>query len=339
MQPEVSIVVPVYNADDGLVNCIESLLKQSFENIEIILIDDGSTDRSGEICDNYAKLDKRISVYHKLNGGVSSARNLGIDKSIGKYLMFCDSDDWIEYDCIEVLYAKITKVDADIIYSGIYREEYFNGKRVKDKISGLSRELCLNLNELENYLEYIINSMESPFLSPCAKLYRGSIIRENGLYFDKKMVCLEDFYFNIEFLQNSDRMYYAKDIKYHYIGIRGKGGIQKRNKNDLTYEVSNIYKELNKLLCNYEANKSLEEFFNYWFIEAYKLVFNKLVYEEKNISKKERNKILNNLYNNKEFCEFIEKNKKSVRLYNIIKILVNIKLYNTAYLIIKNRIG
>ncbi|WP_148558120.1 glycosyltransferase family 2 protein [Terrisporobacter glycolicus] len=339
MQPEVSIVVPVYNADDGLVNCIESLLKQSFENIEIILIDDGSTDRSGEICDNYAKLDKRISVYHKLNGGVSSARNLGIDKSIGKYLMFCDSDDWIEYDCIEVLYAKITKVDADIIYSGIYREEYFNGKRVKDKISGLSRELCLNLNELENYLEYIINSMESPFLSPCAKLYRGSIIRENGLYFDKKMVCLEDFYFNIEFLQNSDRMYFAKDIKYHYIGIRGKGGIQKRNKNDLTYEVSNIYKELNKLLCNYEANKSLEEFFNYWFIEAYKLVFNKLVYEEKNISKKERNKILNNLYNNKEFCEFIEKNKKSVRLYNIIKILVNIKLYNTAYLIIKNRIG
>lgn len=339
MQPEVSIVVPVYNADDGLVNCIESLLKQSFENIEIILIDDGSTDRSGEICDNYAKLDKRISVYHKLNGGVSSARNLGIDKSIGKYLMFCDSDDWIEYDCIEVLYAKITKVDADIIYSGIYREEYFNGKRVKDKISGLSRELCLNLNELENYLEYIINSMESPFLSPCAKLYRGSIIRENGLYFDKKMVCLEDFYFNIEFLQHSDRMYYAKDIKYHYIGIRGKGGIQKRNKNDLTYEVSNIYKELNKLLCNYEANKSLEEFFNYWFIEAYKLVFNKLVYEEKNISKKERNKILNNLYNNKEFCEFIEKNKKSVRLYNIIKILVNIKLYNTAYLIIKNRIG
>ncbi len=339
MNPEVSIIVPVYNAEKNLNTCIESLKNQSFKNIEILLVDDGSTDRSGEICDNYKNLDNRIHVFHKKNGGVSSARNLGIDKSSGKYIMFCDSDDWIESDCIEVLYNKIVKFDSDIIYSGIYREEYFNTEKVKDKVSALSNELYLNINELSGYLEYILNSIESPFLSPCAKLYRTNIIRENKLYFNEKMVCLEDFCFNIQFLKYTNKLYFSKDIKYHYIGIRGKGGIQKRKKNDLTYEISNSYKELNELLSKYERNNSLEQFLVYWFIENYKLVFNKLVYEEKNISVAQRNKILYNLCNNKEFCEFIDKNKDRARLYNMIKTLVDIKLYNLAYLIIKRRIG
>lgn len=339
MNPEVSIIVPVYNAEKNLHTCIESLMNQSFKNIEILLVDDGSTDRSGEICDNYKNRDNRIHVFHKKNGGVSSARNLGIDKSSGKYIMFCDSDDWIESDCIEVLYNKIIKFDTDIIYSGVYREEYLNDVKVKDKVSGISQDISLNINELNNYFEYIINSIESPFLSPWAKLYKGKIIKENKLYFNERMVCLEDFCFNIQFLQHCNKLYFSKDIKYHYIGIRGDGGIQRRKKNNLTYEVSNSYKELNKLLSKYERNNSLEQFLGYWFIENYKLVFNKLVYEEKNISVAQRNKILYNLCNNKEFCEFLSKNKDRARLYNMIKTLVDIKLYNLAYLIIKRRIG
>ena len=339
MKPEVSVIVPVYNSEGKLDTCIKSLLNQSFKNIEIILVNDGSIDRSGEICDNYARLDDRISVFHKENGGVSSARNLGIDKSSGNYIMFCDSDDWMEYDCIQLLYHKIVDTDSDIIYSGIYREEYFNGRKVKDKVSGISKELCLNIDELNNYLEYILNSIESPFMSPCAKLYRAQIIKSNKLYFDEKMVCLEDFYFNIQFLQNSEKIYLSKHVKYHYIGIRGKGGIQKRNKNNLTYETSNIYRELNKLLSSYEKSESLEKFLTYWFIENYKLVFDKLLYEEKNLERKERNKILDNLCSNKEFCIFLKNNKDKVRLYNIIKNLVDKKLYTLSYIIIKKRIN
>lgn len=339
MKTEVSIIVPIYNSESNLNICIESLLNQTFKNIEIILVNDGSIDKSGEICDNYAKIDNRISVFHKKNGGVSSARNLGINKSSGKYIMFCDSDDWMENNCVEVLYNKISKFDTDIIYSGVYREEYLNNVKIKDKVSGVSQELHLNVSELYNYLEYIINSIESPFLSPWAKLYRGDIIRNNNLYFDEKMVCLEDFYFNIQFLEHSNTMYFSKDIKYHYIGIRGKGGVQNRNKNDLTYEVSNIYRALNQLLKDKIKNKSLEDFLSYWFIENYKLVFNKLVFEEKNITKIERNKILDNLCNNKEFCEFLYKNKNKARLYNMIKKLIDIKLYSLAYLMIKKRIG
>lgn len=339
MKTEVSIIVPIYNSESNLNTCIESLLNQTFKNIEIILINDGSIDKSGEICDNYAKIDNRISVFHKKNGGVSSARNLGINKSSGKYIMFCDSDDWMENNCVEVLYNKISTFDTDIIYSGVYREEYLNNVKIKDKVSAVSQELHLNVSELYNYLEYIINSIESPFLSPWAKIYRGDIIRNNNLYFDEKMVCLEDFYFNIQFLEYSNTMYFAKDIKYHYIGIRGKGGVQNRNKNDLTYEVSNIYRALNQLLKDKIKNKSLEDFLSYWFIENYKLVFNKLVFEEKNITKIERNKILDNLCNNKEFCEFLYKNKNKARLYNMIKKLIDIKLYSLAYLIIKKRIG
>ncbi|WP_196007991.1 glycosyltransferase [Clostridium tyrobutyricum] len=114
MEPIVSIIVPIYNVERYINKCINSILSQTFKKFELILVDDGSPDSCGEICDKYAELDYRIKVIHKKNGGLSSARNAGIDIAQGKYIGFIDSDDWIKNDMYEFLYKTIIKYDADI---------------------------------------------------------------------------------------------------------------------------------------------------------------------------------------------------------------------------------
>ena len=100
--PKISVIVPVYKAEGFLSRCVESILGQSYHNIELLLIDDGSPDNSGIICDDYASIDNRVRVFHKKNGGVSSARNCGLDNASGDLIFFCDSDDWIDEDTFEV---------------------------------------------------------------------------------------------------------------------------------------------------------------------------------------------------------------------------------------------
>lgn len=114
MKELISIIVPVYNVEQYLDDCLISIINQTYKNLEIILIDDGSTDKSGKICDEYAKKDSRIIVIHKENGGVSSARNAGLRIAKGAYIGFVDPDDWIAEDMYEVLYSNAKKYDADV---------------------------------------------------------------------------------------------------------------------------------------------------------------------------------------------------------------------------------
>ena len=111
----VSIIVPVYNAEKYLKRCLESIINQTYKNIEVILVDDGSVDKSPEICDEYKELDNRVKVIHKENGGASSARNIGLDAVNGEFVCFVDSDDWIEKNMIEVLLKKLKESNVDIV--------------------------------------------------------------------------------------------------------------------------------------------------------------------------------------------------------------------------------
>lgn len=120
--PEISIIVAVYKAEKYLHVCIDSLLLQTFTNFEILLIDDGSPDRSGEICDEYAKKDSRIRVFHKENGGVSSARQYGIDNMRGKFSIHADPDDWVEPEMLEKLYRKAVEEHADMVICDWYAD-------------------------------------------------------------------------------------------------------------------------------------------------------------------------------------------------------------------------
>lgn len=123
---EISIIVPVYKVEPYLRKCVDSILAQTFTDFEVILVDDGSPDNSGKICDEYASKDSRVRVIHKKNGGLSSARNAGIDVARGKYLGFVDSDDYIEKDMYELLYDNIVKEQADLSICGIY--DVYEGK-------------------------------------------------------------------------------------------------------------------------------------------------------------------------------------------------------------------
>ena len=127
--PKVSIIVPVYKAEKYLNRCVDSILAQTFTDFELLLIDDGSPDRSGEICDEYAKKDSRIRVFHKKNGGVSSARNLGLDNVLGEYVTFVDSDDWVEPDFVETMIQTYEKFPWTIPVCGyVNHDEVKNGR-------------------------------------------------------------------------------------------------------------------------------------------------------------------------------------------------------------------
>ena len=116
----ISIIIPVYKVEKYLEKCIESVLKQTYTNLQIILVDDGSPDNCGKICDEYAKKDSRIEVIHKANGGLSDARNVGISKAKGRYIGFVDSDDYIKEDMYEILLNLIKKYDADVSICNLY---------------------------------------------------------------------------------------------------------------------------------------------------------------------------------------------------------------------------
>lgn len=126
--PLFSIIIPVYKVEEYIHRCLDSVLSQSYENFECIIIDDGSPDNCGIICDEYAKKDERIYVIHQENGGLSSARNAGIERSVGEYLLFVDSDDWIEPETLEVLFKEISKSKPDVIVFG-YAEVYGESKK------------------------------------------------------------------------------------------------------------------------------------------------------------------------------------------------------------------
>ena len=192
----ISIIVPVYNVEAYIHQCIKSIIEQSYKNLEIILVDDGSKDKSGKICDDYARKDKRIKVIHKKNGGLSDSRNAGITVATGKYIAFVDSDDWIEKNMYEKMYNECEKFGADICICGFFREykdktisECNFGERVYDTESALEElikgRVIKDHAGTKLYKRFLWDNVEYPV----GKVYED--IRTTYKIIQKsKMVCL-----------------------------------------------------------------------------------------------------------------------------------------------------
>lgn len=204
--PLVSIIVPVYNAEEYLNRCVDSILSQTMTDFELLLIDDGSKDNSGHMCDEYSEKDTRVRVFHKTNGGVSSARNLGLDNAKGEWITFVDADDRCSCNYLEHLLSKVDD-DTDLIISYAV--------------------ICDSTGEkAEVYPEYRVNAtnFERLFVdsdmhwhtSPWAKLYRASIIYENSLRFNEMMHIGEDADFLFSFMLITDKIYVSSDTDYYY---------------------------------------------------------------------------------------------------------------------------
>lgn len=178
MKELISVIIPVYNVENYLKKCIESVVNQSYQNLEIILIDDGSTDSSGTICDDYLKKDERIKVIHKKHGDVSKARNEGIKKAKGEYLTFIDSDDWIPLNSIEILYKELKTNHADIS-SGLIKETY-----TRNLIEKESEDYQVKVYDKVDAMEELLY-LHGFSNSASAKLYKKNLFKEIQFPIDK----------------------------------------------------------------------------------------------------------------------------------------------------------
>lgn len=215
MTPKVSIIIPIYNAEKHLNRCIDSVLKQDFEDFELILMDDGSKDGSAEILDEYAKIDDRVIVVHKENSGVSDTRNQAIALARGEYLQFLDSDDWITPDATGLLVRMAQEHDCDMVIADFYR---VIGERLSQK--GKIREDGV-LSREEFALEMMENPADFYYGVLWNKLYRRDIISEQGLWMDKDISWCEDFIFNMEYIRHVRSVYALHVPIYYYVKTPG----------------------------------------------------------------------------------------------------------------------
>ncbi len=207
---KVSIIVPVYNGEAHLLRCAESILAQDYPELELILVDDGSRDASFELMRELAARDTRVKAIHKENGGVSSARNRGLDEASGRYIQFSDVDDWLPIDATKLLMREIEASDADLVIGDFYRVV---GNNVSCKGS-------IDEGGLLNRQEYADEMLRSPadlyYGALWNKLYRRDLIERYGVRMDETISYSEDMIFNLEYLLHADKIAVLKAPVYYY---------------------------------------------------------------------------------------------------------------------------
>lgn len=253
MNDIISIVVPVYNVKDYIDRCLNSLVLQTYNDIEIILIDDGSTDGSSSKCDEWAKKDSRIKVIHKSNGGVSSARNIGIKESTGKYILFFDSDDWVEELTCETLVEYVSS-ESMVLFDAYFVEKERTYKKFnydwneKNDSNDIKRSFVHGLLGWTNCWN---------------KLFISEIIKKNNLLFDENLKIGEDYLFTYEYLKHITNVKYCNEALYYY---------------DLTRDSSAMNTKSEALLKKWIATEMIlkEEFEN---VDIYESILKKLLDE------------------------------------------------------------
>ena len=241
----ISVIVPVYNVEKYLDRCIQSIINQSFSNIEIILVDDGSTDNSGIICDNYKALDQRITVIHKENGGLSDARNCGLDIAKGDFIGFVDSDDWLDLDYYSTLYEIAIKDNSDVV-SCLYTRTSGN-ESLNDCRECESSVLCGDEGQIV-FLESAIKGGVT--WVPCwSKIYKRSII-QNARF--RKGKIYEDVIFNWEILNMDIKMSCTSYSGYYY--FVNQNSITKSKFSEKMFDLYYIADEMQKMYNGSSSN-------------------------------------------------------------------------------------
>lgn len=273
--PKISVIVPVYQGESYLPHCVDSILSQSLHDIELILVDDGSVDKCGLMCDEYAKKDIRVHVFHKSHSGVSDTRQKGLENATGDYVIHCDSDDWMEPNMLQLLYQKAKETNADMVVFDYWVES--NEKKIHKEF----------VPKFYPYVD-ITEQMYGFSYSVCNKLTRRAFITQNGLSFLPSICYAEDLYFSLRLLNSNPNIAYLPQPLYHY----------RQNNESLTHNVSlecfeshkkvllslsgclrdSFNKKLNSNKCRflYEAFKSKNYSFNdlrKMFPEVHKLIF------------------------------------------------------------------
>lgn len=315
----ISVIVPVYNSMTTLERCLKSIINQKYKDIEIILINDGSEDNSLQIIKEYAKKDNRIVIINQNNKGVSTARNVGIEKSTGEYIVFIDSDDYLEEDSIEGIVNILNNSNADLYIMPYYKEE--NGKTeivdysfLKNKVYDTKEKICKiipnfigNVDEEGNRIPNIMGSIWS-------KVFKADIIKKYHIVMNEEIEITEDLNFLIEYMVHSNKIKIADYYFYHYV-IENNQSITSKYKanlyNELELSLNNISKILN------ENNIFLNNVIKY---KKFYNIYASLVNECKSntsIKNKQKNilKFAESLKDNKMNIQGLSKKEKIIKFF------------------------
>lgn len=298
--PTISIIVPIYNTEKLLKRCIDSILVQTFTDFELLLIDDGSKDSSSKICDEYAAKDSRIRVFHKENGGVSSARNLGLDNVRGEWITFIDSDDWIDSNCFKYCSKQIENEDDLFMFSFKWAQNHQLPDIVCDKKEEFQAIIYEHINRIT-------------FTTPGGKLFRTTIIKRENIRFDTNISSGEDTLFFLTYFSCVKRMRLSSQEFYHYDISSSQNSLSKINSANWKkehYLIEKVFTEINKIERVHDVK--LMEFkllFSEWRINKYLYALKEqsLKNIQYYIHKVSYDKILCQLVNDKNFLYEIDK--------------------------------
>lgn len=210
MQILISIIVPVYQVEQYIHKCIDSILRQTYSYFEIILVNDGSTDRCPEICDEYANRDLRIKTIHQTNAGVSFARNVGLNNATGEYILFIDPDDWIEEDTLEFLIDKIKNLNYDIVLFDSFWV-YPTGEITKH----IKQNNNIEKINSETALKYMLKDRKVLY-GICGKIFKRSLFLKENISFNTKIAIAEDVLINYYLFSKAKSILYCSDAKYYH---------------------------------------------------------------------------------------------------------------------------
>jgi len=322
---EVSIIVPVYNAQKTLNKCIDSILRQSFNDFELILINDGSIDNSGTICDRYAEIDHRIKVIHKKNQGVSHTRNIGLENASGKYIQFIDSDDWIEETILEKLISFMVG-NTDIVICG-YNRVLMNENIYKiEKEIYAKKVIGIKIEEfLKNFYYYfeleIMNALWN-------KLFKRELIYKNNIKFNENLSLGEDLLFNIDYIGNCRKITNLDEALYNYVIFNDNKSLSTRfNPKRLEAQLI-MYTNIIEILDRFgQCRDENEEYFRKGFSKA--IIGSVKNYLNKGPdTREEKRRYLESIYQNQNIMKNISLFGNGGLVKNIIALLMLIKSKN-----------
>ncbi len=286
---KISIVVPVYKVEGFLPKCVDSLLAQTHKDIEVILVDDGSPDNCGKLCDEYAQKDSRVKVIHKANGGVSAARNSGYELATGEWVIFCDSDDWMEADACEKMIAYGEKNSLDVVIGDV---RIIEEESTRD-VPLFNKEFCVDTKEEKDalirtvlckfYCPYPteLGVKEGLYGGPWNKAVRRSLLEENGICFDIRVNGLyDDLLYTAYIFAHANRIGYTKAIVYNYRYVAGS--ITRRYNPRIVETNNRIFESWMEFFEKFEQNGEYSKAYHQVVLRRLKGTLNTYYFNEKN---------------------------------------------------------
>lgn len=319
----ISIIVPIFKVELGIHRCIKSILNQSYTDWELLLIDDGSPDNSGVICDEYSAKDTRIKVYHKKNGGVSSARNLGLENANGEWVVFIDGDDTITKDHLKLI---AENPEHDLVVFGMATDRFTPEGKLHYTSSALIpdkyvQQFC-KLKEDYSLINKSLN-MESS----CCKGFRRDIIEKNSIRFNNEMICFEDFDFVLRYMKCCNGTFCSLPyIAYHYIQELSYNPISRRDNRDLSHSIFILLGHLTEWIAPEDLNDLDKETCFYIIADKFKLILN----QQRGVSFNKAKTVFKRISQNELYLRYKEHiHSKGGRLLNVI---MNLNYYGFRWI-------